>query len=50
MNLQPAQAIPIVDDDSTITDTFARLLQSVLFKPLWLDDHLALARGVTEPA
>ncbi len=27
MNLQPAQAILIVDDDPTITDTFARLLQ-----------------------
>ena len=128
MNLQPAQAILIVDDDPAITDTFARLLQlegftvyaalspeggleiaadkrpdaiildlrmpilsglqflqhlrktpalrhtpvaivtgdyfvddgttsqiealgaSVLFKPLWLDDLLALARSLTEAA
>ena len=128
MTLQPAQAILIVDDDPTITDTFARLLQlegftvyaalspeggleiaaakepdaiildlrmpilsglqflqhlretpalrhtpvaivtgdyfvddgttsqiealgaSVLFKPLWLDDLLALARSLTEAA
>ena len=128
MPLQPAQAILIVDDDPSITDTFSRLLQlegftvyaalspegglkiaadkqpdaiildlrmpilsglqflqhlrqtpalrytpvaivtgdyfvddgttsqiealgaSVLFKPLWLDDLLALARGMTEPA
>ena len=27
MNLQSAQAILIVDDDPTITDTFSRLLQ-----------------------
>ena len=128
MNLQPAQAILIVDDDPTITDTFSRLLQlegftvyaalspkggleiaadkhpdaiildlrmpllsglqflqhlrktpalqrtpvaivtgdyfvdngttseiealgaSVLFKPLWLEDLLSLARSLTEPA
>ncbi len=128
MNLQLGQAILIVDDDPTITDTFARLLQlegftvyaalspeggleiaadkrpdaiildlrmpilsglqflqqlretpplrhipvaivtgdyfvddgttaqiealgaSVVFKPLWLDDLLALARSLMEPA
>ncbi len=128
MNPQPAQAILIVDDDPTITDTFSRMLQhegftvyaatspkggleiaadkqpdaiildlrmpllsglqflqhlrespalqrtpvaivtgdyfvddgttsqiealgaSVLFKPLWLDDLLALARSLTEAA
>ena len=76
MNLQSAQAILIVDDDPTITDTFSRLLQlegftvyaalspedgleiaadkqalgaSVLFKPIWLEDLLALARGLTAP-
>ena len=76
MNLQSAQAILIVDDDPTITDTFSRLLHlegftlyaalspeegleisadkqalgaSVLFKPIWLEDLLALARGLTAP-
>ena len=74
MNLQSAQAILIVDDDPTITDTFSRLLQlegftvyaalspedglevaadkqalgaSVLFKPGWPEDLLALARSLT---
>ena len=31
MNLQPAHAILIVDDDPTITDTFARMLQLASF-------------------